>query len=393
MREREQLIELKRHCAVCGSIEGVLLHEQTFSLEKGHPLPDSYQVVSCRKCSNVFADLAVKQTDYDHFYEFLSKYENETISSGSAFNDWDINRLRKTANKIIEKIGTRKDYSVLDIGSAQGGLLEIFREFGFTNLYALEPSPSCNSKTAQNSNSIIKTITGSICQPLSSALDKKFDVVILSHVLEHIYSVEDAIKNIRSIMAPEGILYIEVPDASRYLDFYKTPFHFFDIEHINHFTVPSLISLLCMNNFKPLEFGTKDIEVSSNELYPALYGFFTIDQSTEQIKNYINRSNQLREKMTFSNYVESQIPIAIWGVGSYTKQLLSNTRLSACNIVYLVDGDCKKWGSAVSGIEIKDPKVLEIFNGTILIISALYAEEIKKQISNMGLTNKYEIIK
>jgi len=392
-REQTQYRKLKRLCAVCGSNEGILLHEQAFSLENNHPLPNTYSVVSCKKCSHIFADTEAKQTDYDYFYEVFSKYENETISSGSALNYWDVKRLTKTASKIIEKVGERKDISILDVGSAQGGLLEIFRKNGFGNLFALEPSSKCSEKIDKNSISQIKTITGSICKKDASIFDNNFDIVILSHVLEHIYDIESAIQNIASIMSPNGILYIEVPDASRYIDFYKTPFHFFDIEHINHFTESSLISLFCSNNFKLVDFGVKDIEVSSSEFYPALYGFFTANESNKHIKNYIEKSNELREQITFSKYESSQEPIAIWGVGSYTKQLLANTPLANCNLIYLVDGDSKKWGSMVCGMEIKDPRALGNFKGKILISSALYAEAIKKQIFEMGLNNEFEILK
>jgi hypothetical protein len=137
------LNKLFRPCFVCGFSAGYFLFEQKFILEDNHPLPSSYSVVACQNCNNIFADVKAKQENYDRFYEQLSKYENESISPGSNSTLWDSERFNRTAKQIQEKLGKNKDASILDIGSAQGGLLDSLAKLGFSTLTALEPSAKC----------------------------------------------------------------------------------------------------------------------------------------------------------------------------------------------------------------------------------------------------------
>jgi 2-polyprenyl-3-methyl-5-hydroxy-6-metoxy-1,4-benzoquinol methylase len=79
-------------------------------------------------------------------------------------------------------------------------------------------------------------------------LQESFGCAILTGVIEHIYDVQKAIKNISNLLKAGGILYLEAPDASRYIDYYIVPYYYFDSEHINHFDMHSLRNLLIANN-------------------------------------------------------------------------------------------------------------------------------------------------
>jgi FlaA1/EpsC-like NDP-sugar epimerase len=239
----------------------------------------------------------------------------------------------------------------------------------------------------------VTSLSGSISGDLPGTLhSKKFDLVILSHVLEHILDVKKSLENIKKLIANDGLTYIEVPDTSRYTEFFKTPYHFFDLEHINHFTESSLTALLCMNDFEVVTVGSKNIAVSETESYPAIYGFFRLGSPIEKIRNYLDLSELKRSLINLDSYVKTQEPLAIWGMGSYAKQLLANTRLLDCNVIHLIDGDEKKWGALIAGIEVESPLVLENFTGDILITSALYADTITRKIKDMGLKNNILVI-
>jgi hypothetical protein len=78
-------------------------------------------------------------------------------------------------------------------------------------------------------------------------LERRFDVMVLSHVLEHLLQPRTALELLRSRMASEGVLYIEVPNIPRgslneYLDNVWAPRY--DEPHISFFSQESLTEML-----------------------------------------------------------------------------------------------------------------------------------------------------
>lgn len=79
---------------------------------------------------------------------------------------------------------------------------------------------------------------------MPSAKEKPSDCVLCCQVLEHVFALDAFLADIGKLSTPESILYIEVPDAAGYADFFHAPFYYFDREHINHFTLGSLDNLV-----------------------------------------------------------------------------------------------------------------------------------------------------
>ena len=94
---------------------------------------------------------------------------------------------------------------------------------------------------------------------------------MLSHVLEHIIDVQGAVAGLRSLVKPGGLVYIEVPDAARYHDHLVAPFHDFNTEHINHFSVGTLKRLFASRGWKIVAFGSKAISSSPTAKYPCAW--------------------------------------------------------------------------------------------------------------------------
>jgi len=227
-------------------------------------------------------------------------------------------------------------------------------------------------------------------------------MIILSHVLEHIYDLETAMYNICGMLNDDGMIYIDVPDASRYYDYYIKPFYYFDLEHINHFTIQTLTNLGRKFGLKVISSHEKDIEVNPKFSYPTVSALFkkgtgTTDTMTmergsnESIKKYIAKShdNDVCEKV--NELKISQEEIIVWGIGSYTLSIFKKG-LSECNIVAVVDSDTKKQGMVIGGLRVEDPSIIKNYKVTILILPALFQEEIAKQIVDMKTLNTIKSI-
>lgn len=384
--------ELKRNCPICNNSEGEILHKQEFVLDNNNPLPSEYDVVCCTQCLFVYADVDTNQNNYNEYYKNFSKYESLEISSGAGNAQLDEERLKETAMDIISAIDDKKSY-ILDIGSGLGGLLKILENNECKNLFALEPSINC--VTYINENSKIKAFQGSVLDNLETIFNgKKFDYVILSHVLEHIYDLNDAIKNIKKILNYNGKVYIEVPDSNRYKDFFIVPYYYFDIEHINHFNSFSLNSLMSKYGFESIKIDTKTLKVSETINYPAFYSLFKLNNESKiSIDKYINISNSMDMNILLNHLVNSNKECVVWGAGNYTKRLLSQTVLGKCNIKYFVDKDINKQGTFLNNIEIKDSSELSQFAGVIIIASALFSNNICEEITMLGFENEIIILR
>ena len=154
--------------------------------------------------------------------------------------------------------------------------------------------------------------------------DGVFECIVLSHVLEHVYELADAIKTVREILAKDGFLYVEVPNAQRYADYYVSPFHYFDTEHINHFSPASMVALLRRLHLTPVALGEKETAVTDRVVYPAFWiiakrtldcpGPLAFDDAlVDGVLSYIALSESDRDVSVIEGLVASQRPLVVWG--------------------------------------------------------------------------------
>src|SRR5678815_6016953 len=81
------------------------------------------------------------------------------------------------------------------------------------------------------------------------AFDRAFEVAILVGVLEHVRDLDTAMRQLSSLVAPGGIVYVEVPDVLEFWRWPNAPFQDFSIEHINFFSPRSLANLFARYGF------------------------------------------------------------------------------------------------------------------------------------------------
>lgn len=400
---------LFRPCPICSNGSGEVLHTQKFAIPEGWPLPKSYDVVCCAKCGFVYADTSAKQKDYDLYYENFSKYEDLKTASGGGLTPWDKERCKDTASTIAKALPD-KNGSILDIGCANGGILSALKSAGYKNLAGMDPSPAC-VRYIQKECGISRAFEGGVFCPMltdDKSLCRSFDCVILSHVIEHLYDLKKAIENVSRLLKKDGIMYVEVPDASRYSDYYTVPYYYLDCEHINHFDEHSLKNLLMSNGLELVSYSKNGRKVSKHNVYPVVSVIgkkpdikvikkeptadFTVKES---VLKYIDKSKYAEDsiRIKLEELVKSREPVIIWGAGSFTQRLLESSPLGKCNIRAFVDNDSKKWGNNIKGVTVSSPDRLKDFAGTLVIASALFSDDICSQVKSMGIDNKIMVLK
>ena len=388
-----------RLCPVCEGQDRDILHTQAFVLPEGHPLSDGYDVVCCRACSFVFADTVADQKAYDEFYAKLSKYEDNTTVTGAGVTPWDLKRVQDTAAGIARYLPD-KSARVVDVGCANGGLLNALKGLGYENLCGVDPSPGCVAYVRDHLG--IEAYAG-VLDPIPVEV-KPADAVILSHVLEHVRELRPALAAVREVMKPGGVLYVEVPDATRYTDFVFSPFQDFNTEHINHFSENLLAQLLDSCGFRPTASGRGQCESGPGMPYPIAFVFgigdgtssptpraFATDETLRPaIREYIRKSSVLLEAIDgrIRKALEGAGPILVYGAGQLAMKLLAETSLGEADIVAFVDGNPINHGKVIRGVPVLSPDQVRGMPQPILITSTLHEREIVQKIAEMGLPNR-----
>ena len=385
-----------RACPVCGGAQAEVIHTQAFVVPEEYRLPSSYDIVSCTTCGFVYADTTACQWDYDKYYTTQSRYEDESTASGGGSRPDDQRRLDDTAGYVLAHLAGANP-SIVDLGCGNGGLLRSFRQLGLSDLFGVDPSPACAQYVRRQG---IDATQGSVLAlPPLAADSEGFDCVVLSHVLEHICDLHEAVEAALSWLKPDGVLYIETPDAAAYASRFVVPYYYFDVEHINHFDAHSLCNLAAAFGLRTLDVVNKDVPMCGT-MYPCV-GVVCVRATREagdagvgydrtardSVASYVDLSRAREEDSSATTAVRSADQVAVWGAGSYTQRLLSSGMLSEANIACIVDRDSKKQGTRVAGLVVQDPEALHDFEGVIVVCAALYSAEIVREIEAMGLTN------
>ncbi len=384
-----------RPCPICETQKIEFLHSQRFELPEGHPLSEGYDVVVCSSCGFVFADTVLTQADYDRFYAEHSKYEDTKTGTGGVDDPFDWRRQQETALQITNFLQNR-NVSILDVGCANGGMLKALKELGYEALCGIDPSSVCVDNTRQLG---FEAYQGSLFLPFE---EYAYDCVILSHTLEHVRNVRGAIEWIEKRLKPNGIIYIETPDAARYVDFIYAPLQDFNTEHINHFSLTCLENLMSIRDFILIGSGAKDLVAGINLFYPAVFGFWKkadVSMATFmkrdavlrlKIEEYIVQSKQMLSDIDsrLVSLLAHAPSIIVWGTGQLSMKLLAETSLARANIVAFVDNNPTNQGKILHGKPILAPQEIEKLDSPILLTTLLHHNSIAKQIRDMGLKNE-----
>jgi SAM-dependent methyltransferase len=89
--------------------------------------------------------------------------------------------------------------------------------------------------------------------------DNYFDVIILSHVIEHLFNGDLVLEKLLTKLKSNGFIYVEYPGIkSTQLPSMKGTLNFFDdITHIRIYNLKEIFNLLLRNGILPIKGGTR----------------------------------------------------------------------------------------------------------------------------------------
>ncbi len=155
--------------------------------------------------------------------------------------------------------------TILDVGAATGDLLALAKERG------LEPAGvelSAHAAAVAKARHGLDLFVGRL---EDFPVTHSFDVIHLNHVLEHFVDPREAVRRLEALLAPTGVVYIEVPYQFNWGERVKhrlartrPPFTVWSIHHPVFFTPSTVVRLFERVGLRP-----RTLRVFDRARYPA----------------------------------------------------------------------------------------------------------------------------
>ncbi len=179
---------------------------------------------------------------------------------------WVRNYTIKSKKKLIEKTTRKSSGTLLDIGAGTGTFVAAMQDAGWQVL-GMEPDDTARANALEKHSIILQHPTF-----LFELENKRFDVITLWHVLEHIHRLQDYIQVFHRTLKDDGYLIIAVPNyTSNDAQHYKEQWAAYDVpRHLYHFSPKSMQKLMYLNGFevmsvKPMWFDSFYVSLLSEK--------------------------------------------------------------------------------------------------------------------------------
>lgn len=269
-----------RDCVKCKArlVDSIVdVYDTRFGIE------NTYSIASCVCCGLEQTNPLPTQDELKHLYEVYYNFSGEKNTRYTQLRAQFTNSIFYRIWLAIDGdisfhriIGSGK---LLDVGCNEGRGLDFYQAHGFS-AEGLE----LNNKAAEVARNKGFTVYGSTLEEF--ATENKYDVIVLSNVLEHSLSPGTMLQHIHRLLNPKGQVWISCPNSQswlrsifgRYWINWHVPFH------IVHFSSDTLVKIL-----NELQFEIVSIRQETPALWVA-YSiiarlFAKLGQPTKQLRS------------------------------------------------------------------------------------------------------------
>jgi SAM-dependent methyltransferase len=189
------------------------------------------------------------------YRKVLGGTEVADVSKFPRDNLYYFNRGQSVTDTLVPYIATESP-RVLDIGAGWGHILHAMGErYPRSSRMAIEFGEAC----VPHLRSLGVDVFTQRVERVLPGLTRKLDVVVLSHVLEHLLDPVAVLRMIHDALVPGGILWIEVPNIPaesllRYPDHKWAPR--FDEPHVTFFSMSVLRRMVAGRGFESMKCDT-----------------------------------------------------------------------------------------------------------------------------------------
>jgi SAM-dependent methyltransferase len=237
-------------CAACGSPELVPHFKVSGDVGEDGLIPTTKEfgtalsdIVRCPKCGHM---------QLDHFpteEELAAEYER---AASDDYVEEEVGQ-RESARVVLERIERYLSPGrLVDLGCWVGFLLAEARDRGWETL-GIEPSAFASDYARNRLGLDVRTDD----LFTTTMPEEQFDAVVMGDVLEHLTRANAALGRVARLLAPNGVLVLELPDAgSRVARLLGKRWWSVIPTHIHYFTRSSAITMVRRHGYEPLMIGT-----------------------------------------------------------------------------------------------------------------------------------------
>jgi len=311
---------MRKTCPECGSPERLEDWTMDFLVPDGWTLPTTNTVCMCKACGLTYYDNDATQADYDTYYRERYGFD------GNLHQEANLTRLDELV-ALVAGFANKEDL-IIDFGGGREAYLTTqLNKLGFANARTVE---------------------------VGAEMPKNIDVLISSHVFEHLYNLREIVGGLVSALSKDGKFVVEVPDEWMEVVLPDpVPILDYHQKHINHFA-PYMLDAL-MDSFgwqrtyqhggpTPWYFGYH---------YRAVY---EKDVARKMYYRSMMRVNVLVNAKLAKIQQEVHGQVVVWGCGDYCLHMLTKIKL---DIAYFVDRDPAFRGATIGGVPVLETVITD----------------------------------
>ena len=226
-------------CNICSTKDRKLI----FEVERYNII---FKIQQCLNCGLVYLNPRPDSESIEKYY--ASMYDYDAFLRNSE-------QIRESDEKEIKFIKRyRQSGNLLEIGCMYGFFLDEARKKGF-NTYGVEISQKATEYARKNLG--LNVYCGQLEN--NSFPGRFFDIVFLSHLIEHLEDPKMSLKIISRIIKDDGVLIIKCPNFNSLMSRInrKNWWWIAPPEHLYHFTAKTIKTLLDKTGFSQIEIQTQ----------------------------------------------------------------------------------------------------------------------------------------
>jgi len=236
-----------------------LLYNSELEMLETFPQPKGEELAKYYESSDYISHTDSQKSFTDKLYQVVKKYAlNKKLKLINSFNS--------------------EDKNILDVGCGTGDFLLICKNNGW-NVVGVEPNKKAKNLAKAK---LVNNNVSNLFSDLSEIKELKFDIITLWHVLEHVPNLEEYISKLKSVLKPNGVLVVAVPNYKSYdANYYKEFWAAYDVpRHLWHFSKKSIQLLFLkqqMEVFKtlPMKFDSFYVSLLSEQYKTGKNNFFS----------------------------------------------------------------------------------------------------------------------
>lgn len=287
-----------RSCPICNLNIILDINTLKLTLIDDINLGNILYIKVCPNCKFYYSHSNNSQQDYNNYYLQFNNYKAQ---------NYCIDKDQRCADFITEFAYQNAIETILDYGSGNGVFANLVSKKFKIDKFDIGMETNTN----------------------------RYDLVVLSHVLEHIFDLHSFIKLVSNNVLDSKFLYIEVPNADYYEKFTTIcPLQEINIEHINFFSKYALNKLFIHYGFCCVRL-IDDYFILKNSKYYVIRGIFEKVSNNNSFELYLNDGIKKLDSYKFY-LLEQYSNIYVYGCGQFLFKIFRNI-IDKSNVVNIID--------------------------------------------------------